>query len=131
MEPDAALNNAIFKLCESKNVMQNMVGANADDARVMLVESSLVFCEMTRLCGDSDDLLLALAKTGFLEEKFRHSIYCSEVYPAVLKERAEILWKRNEKVEAIQTLRSLVNISEKNNLSFSLIAKEIVLARLV
>jgi hypothetical protein len=108
-----------------------MLNASAEDARVMLIESSLAFCEMTRLCGDSEDLLFALAKTGFLEEKFSGSIHSTEIYPAVLKERAEILWKRNETIEAIQTLRALIGFRSTASRSFTLISEEIVLAKLV
>jgi hypothetical protein len=97
----------------------------------MLFESFLNFCHMTRLCGDSDDQVFALAKTGFLEQKFEITRYWSDVCPAVLVERAEILWKRLENTEAVQTLRTLLDSSQKNKLSFTLSPKEIILAKLV
>ena len=97
----------------------------------MLIESFLKFCEMTRLCGNSDDLLSALAKTGFLEQKFEYTKYSQDVYPAAVAERAEILWKRDQKIEAIQTLRSLVQGSEASGFSFQLVPKEIIFAKLV
>ena len=102
-----------------------------DDVKIMLVQSVLKFCEMTRRCGDSDDLLLALGKTGFLEQKFERTKHSREVYPAVLAERAEILWKRHERIEAIQTLRSLVATGIDKELSFTIVPKELVLANLV
>lgn len=108
-----------------------MLQSSSDEIRMMLIESFLGFCEMTRRCGDSDDLLLALAKTGFLEQKFDHTKHSKEVYPAVLAERAEILWKRRESIEAVQTLRCLVDLPEENTLSFSIVPKGIVLANLV
>jgi hypothetical protein len=97
----------------------------------MLVESILGFCEMTRLCGDSNDLRLALAKTGFLEQKFKSHPQFSEIYPAVLAERAEILWNRHERMEAVQALRSLLVSSANAEPSYTLIPREIVLAKLV
>jgi hypothetical protein len=97
----------------------------------MLVESLLRYCEITRLCGDSDDLLVALAKTGVLEQQYENTKYFWEVYPAILVERAEILWTRHERIEAIQTLRSLVNIPQQNLFSFQLVSREIVFAKLV
>jgi hypothetical protein len=97
----------------------------------MLIESYLGFCEMTRLCGDSDDLLFALAKTGFLEQKFDNTKHFSEVYPAVLAERAEILWRRGESIEAIQTLRSIVDLPPEKSLTFTIIPKGTILANLV
>jgi hypothetical protein len=108
-----------------------MLKITTDDVKMMLVQSVLKFCEMTRRCGDSDDLLLALGKTGFLEQKFEHTKHSREVYPAVLAERAEILWKRHERIEAIQTLRSLVAIGIDKELSFTIVPKELVLANLV
>jgi hypothetical protein len=86
---------------------------------------------MTRLCGDSNDLLLALSKTGFLEQKFQHSEQFSGIYTAVLAERADILWSRRETTEAVQTLRSLLASSQDMSSSFALVRKEIVLAKLV
>ena len=108
-----------------------MLKTTVDNVRVILVQSILKFCEMTRRCGDSDDLLSALAKTGFLEQKFEHTEHSREVYPAVLAERAEILWKRHERIEAIQTLRSIVDIGAGKALSFTIVPKELVLANLV
>ena len=108
-----------------------MLKTTADDVRIMLVQSVLKFCEITRQCGNSDDLLLALAKTGFLEQKFEDTKHSREVYPAVLAERAEILWKRHERIEAIQTLRSVVDIAAVKALSFTIVPKELVLANLV
>jgi hypothetical protein len=83
---------------------------------------------MARLCGDSNDLLVALAKTGYLELKYEMSPAMPSIYPAILTERAEILWKRQEYMEAVQTLRSLVKISDQE---FTLISKDIILAKLV
>jgi hypothetical protein len=77
-------------------------------------------------------LLLALAKTGFLEQKFERNKQFSEVYPAILAERAEVLWRRRETTEAVQALRGLVaGSSILGPLSFTLIPKEMVLAKLV
>jgi hypothetical protein len=97
----------------------------------MLIESLLRYCEITRLCGDSDDLLVALSKTGFLEQKYENTEYFREVYPAALVERAEILWTRYERIEAVQTLRSLVNSPQQHLSSFRLVPQEIVFAKLV
>ena len=108
-----------------------MFNASLHDCRLLLIESFLKFCEMTRLCGNSDDLLSALAKTGFLEQKFDRTKHSQEVFPAVLAERAEILWKRDQRVEAIQTLRSLVDGPDATKFSFQLVPKEIILAKLV
>jgi hypothetical protein len=106
--------------------------ASNGDFDALLAESFLAFCEMTRLCGDSNDLLLALAKTGFLEQKFERNKQFADVYPAILAERAEILWRRRETTEAVQALRSLVaGSSIMGPLSFTLIPKEMVLAKLV
>ena len=108
-----------------------MLHASAVDTEIMLVESYLKFCEMTRQCGDSDDLLSALAKTGFLEQRFEKSKRLNEIYPAVLAERAEILWERHEANEAVQSLRSLLDLSQRTTVSFTLIPKEIIFATLV
>lgn len=89
----------------------------------------LAFCEMTRMCGSSDDLLVALAKTGFLEEKFGNSEDFNVIFPAILTERAEILWGLNEKVEAIQTLQTIIDRGP--GLSYSLVPVEVVSANLV
>jgi hypothetical protein len=131
VEPSASLVNLLFKVCEAETVARNLLGVTAEEARTMLIESCLGFCEMTRLCGESDDLLVALAKTGFLEQKFRHNNYFAEVYPAALKERAELLWKRGEKIEAVQTIRCLLNARPSSPLTFSLVPKEILMAKLV
>ena len=131
LEPSASLNNAIFKLSENHDSVRRILESSEDDARTLLIESALSFCEMSRLCGDSDDLLLALAKTGYLERKFEATVHSREVYPAVLAERAEILWKRNESVEAVQTLRNLIENEEGDALLFNLVPREIVLAKLV
>jgi len=108
-----------------------MLKASVDDVRITLVDSYLGFCEMSRLCGDSDDLLHALAKTGFLEQKYGHTKDSQSIYSAVLAQRAELLWKRRETVEAIQTLRSIVNGKESYTVSSDLVPMEIVLAKLV
>jgi len=128
LEPSASLHNAIFKILERQ---PTIYGTTLHDCTLILIESSLNFCEMTRLCGNSDDLLAALAKTGFLEQKFHQTKHHQNVYPAVLAERAEILWKREKKVEAIQTLRSLVGDPEASNFSFRLVPKELIFAKLV
>lgn len=130
LEPSASLHNVILKIAESHGAVSQMLQTTVDDIRIMLVESYLGFCKMARKCGDSDDLVVALAKTGFLEQMFEDTRYAKEVYPAVLAERAEILWKRHERIEAIHTLRSIVDASA-NELSFTIIPKELVLANLV
>jgi hypothetical protein len=131
LEPSASLHNAIFKILDNQPTICAMFSASLHDCRVMLIESFLNFCEMTRLCGNVDDLLAALAKTGFLEQKFDQTKHYQDVYPAVLAERAEILWKRDKKVEAIQALRSLVNGPDATKFSFRLIPKELIFANLV
>jgi len=131
LEPSASLHNAIFKIMENHSSVRNMVGASSNESHSMLTESFLIFCQMTRQCGDSDDLLFALAKTGFLEQKFANCERLKQVYPAILAERAEILWKRHETSEAVQSLRSLLDLSQQKALSFSLVPKEIILAKLV
>ena len=97
----------------------------------MLVQSYLNFCQMTRRCGDSNDLLVALSKTGFLELKYETSNDIASIYPAILTERAEVLWRRNQRAEAVETLRSLVKISNQLEFKFTLISKEIILAKMV
>lgn len=97
----------------------------------MLVQSYLNFCQMTRRCGNSNDLLVALSKTGFLELKYETSDDIASIYPAILTERAEVLWKRQERAEAVETLRSLVKISNQLDFKFTLISKEMILARMV
>ena len=89
----------------------------------------LAFCEMTRMCGSSDDLLVALAKTGYLEEKFDNTEHFKEIFPAILTERAEILWSLNEKIEAIESLQTLIDNGP--DLSYSLVPEEVVSANLV
>jgi hypothetical protein len=131
LEQSASLHNAVFKISEAQGNVRSMLHASHEDSQTMLFESFLNFCHMTRLCGDSDDLVFALAKTGFLEQKFEITQYWSDVYPAVLAERAEILWKRHENTEAVQTLRTLLDPSQKNTLSFTLSPREIILAKLV
>lgn len=125
----ASLHNAVFRIAECQDTVRTMLHASQEESQEMLLESFLNFCHMTRLCGDSDDLVFALAKTGFLEQKFEILQYWPDVCPAVLLERAEVLWKRNENTEAVQTLRAL--LSQANNLSFALSPKEIILAKLV
>lgn len=128
LEPSASLHNVVFKIIESQNTLSHILGTSQDESRVVLVESYLNFCQMARLCGDSNDLLVALAKTGYLELKYEMSPAMPSIYPAILTERAEILWKRQEYMEAVQTLRSLVKISDQE---FTLISKDIILAKLV
>jgi hypothetical protein len=125
------LHNAILKISERRVHVQELLGATPEEFNNILVESFLGFCQMTRLCGDSNDLLLALSKTGFLEQKFAHSEQFPGIYTAVLAERADILWSRRETTEAVQTLRSLLASSQDVPLSFALVPKEIVLAKLV
>jgi hypothetical protein len=127
----ASLHNAVFRIAENQDVVRSMLHASPEESQKMLLESFLNFCHMTRLCGDSDDLIFALAKTGFLEQKFQITRYWPDVCPAVLLERAEVLWKRNENTEAVQTLRALLASSQANSLSFALSPKEIILAKLV
>jgi hypothetical protein len=127
----ASLHNAVFRIAESQDVVRTMLHASPEDSQIILLESFLNFCHMTRLCGDSDDLVFALAKTGFLEQKFQITPCWPDVCPAVLLERAEVLWKRNENTEAVQTLRTLLASSQANSLSFALSPKEIILAKLV
>lgn len=86
---------------------------------------------MTRLCGNSDDLLMALAKTGVLEQQFTGSHHFARVWPVVILERAELLWKRDENIEAVETLRSLVDLPRAGALAFSLTPRELILAKLV
>jgi len=129
LEASASLHNVVFKLIESQNAISNVLGTSQEESRVVLAESYLNFCEMARLCGDSNDLLVALAKTGYLELKYETSPAMPGIYPAILTERAEILWKRHEYTEAVQTLRSLVEISAHQD--FTLISKDIILAKLV
>ena len=131
LEPKASLHNAIFKICESHVHVREMLRASSVDVMNILIESFLGFCEMSRLCGDHNDLLLALAKTGFLEQKFENSERFSDVYTAVLAERAEILWSRREPSEAVQSLRSLLAPPQVRAPSFTLISEEIVYAKLV
>ena len=121
----------LFKIIDSQSVARQMLGVSQEEAQTILVDSYLSFCQMARRCGDSTDLLVALAKTGFLELKYETNHDVHGIYPAVLTERAEILWKRREKAEAVQTLRSLVKISSRQDLNFTLISKAIVLAKLV
>ena len=123
------MHNVVFKIIESQNVVRQVLGTSQEESRVVLVESYLNFCQMARLCGDSNDLLVALAKTGYLELKYETSAAMASIYPAILTERAEILWKRHEYMEAVQTLRSLVKISAHQE--FTLISKDIILAKLV
>lgn len=130
LEQNAAFHNALFKIIEFRNSTGNFFNSSADDARNMLIESVLRYCEITRLCGDSDDLLGALSKTGFLEQKYESTKHFQEVYPAVLTERAEILWTRHERIEAVQTLRSIIK-SPQQNMSFWLVPRELVFAKLV
>lgn len=89
----------------------------------------MAYCEMTRVCGGSDDLLGALAKTGFLEDKFSNTEHFKDIFPAILTERAEILWGLNEKVEAIQSLQTLID--NRHKLSYSMVPEEVVSANLV
>ena len=81
------------------------------------------------MCGSSDDLVVALAKTAFLEEKFDNTEFFNDVLPAVLTERAEILWNLEEKVEAIQSLQTIID--NRDDLSYRLVPEEVVLASLV
>jgi len=131
VEPSASLHNAILKIADhqSQNPESRVFRDGNDDYRPLLVESMLAFCEMTRMCGGSDDLLVALAKTGFLEEKFDNTEYFKEIFPAILTERAEILWSLNEKVEAIESLQTLIDNGP--NLSYSLVPEEVISANLV
>lgn len=129
LEASASLHNVVFKIIESQNAISHILGTSQEESQVLLVESYLNFCQMARLCGDSNDLLVALAKTGYLELKYETSPAMPSIYPAILTERAEILWKRHEYTEAVQTLRSLVNMSAHQE--FSLISKDIILAKLV
>jgi hypothetical protein len=107
-----------------------MLHASSNDTKLLLIASISAFCEVVRICGNSDDLLSALAKTGFLEQKFEHTSDGKEVYPAILAERSEILWKRQEKIEATQTLRGLAE-NNTTTFSFNLVPKEIIFAKLV
>ena len=131
LEPIASFQDTLFKICETQAFVRENLCVSLHDTQVILVQSLLAFCEMSRLCGDFNDLLLALAKTGFLEEKFQHNSIFNQVYPAILTERAEVLWRRHEKIEAIQTLRSLINFQPGENLSDALVSEPIILAQLV
>lgn len=131
LEPIASLQDALFKICENQPFVRDNLSACLRDAQYILVQSFLAFCEMSRLCGDFNDLLFALAKTGFLEEKFRDSSSFKEVYPAVLTERAEVLWQRQEKAEAIQTLQSVIDPQHEESLSYAIVSQPIILAKLV
>jgi len=125
------LHNTIIKTAENSSQLRGMLGATAEQMTKVLVSSFLGFCEMTRLCGNADDLNLALAKTGFLEQRFENTVEFSDVYPAVLAERADILWSKGESTEAVQTIRSIVTLSRDQSLSFGLVPKEIIIAKLV
>jgi hypothetical protein len=131
VEPSASLHNAILKIADrqSQSPTSRMFDDENSECRHLLVDSMLAFCEMTRTCGSSDDLLVALAKTGFLEEKFSKTEYFKDILPAILTERAEILWGLNEKVEAIQSLQTLID--NRSEFSYSLIPEEVISANLV
>jgi hypothetical protein len=131
VEPSASLHNAILKIADrqSQNPRSLVFRDGNDEYRPLLIESMLAFCEMTRMCGSSDDLLVALAKTGFLEEKFGNTEHFNYVFPAVLTERSEILWSLNEKIEAIQSLQTLIDNGPKS--LYSLVPEEVVSANLV
>jgi hypothetical protein len=131
VEPSASLHNAILKIVDRQSLSppSRMLEDANNEYRHLLVDSMLAFCEMTRTCGSSDDLLVALAKTGFLEEKFSKTEYFKEILPAILTERAEILWGLNEKVEAIQSLQTLID--NRSEFSYSLIPEEVISANLV
>lgn len=131
LEPSASLHNTLSKIIESRTDVRQVLRLSQEAARTILVESYLNFCQMARRCGDSNDLLVALAKTGFLELKYEASQDMAFIYPAVLSERAQILWKRGEHAEAVQTLRSLVKDSTHQALEFTLISKDTILAKLV
>ena len=111
--------------------MRQMLRASSNEARSLFIDSLLKYCQISRACGNSDDLHSALSKIGVLEQKFEGTPYFDTVVPAALAERAEILWKRNEKMEAVETLHSLISTSQRLDLSFSLSPKELVFATLV
>jgi hypothetical protein len=131
VEPSASLHNAVLKIADlqSQSPASRMFDNQNSEYRHLLVDSMLAFCEMTRTCGSSDDLLVALAKTGFLEEKFCRTEHFKDILPAILTERAEILWGLNEKVEAIQSLQTLID--NRSEFSYSLIPEEVISANLV
>jgi len=114
LEPSASLHNTLSKIIESRTDVRQVLRLSQEAARTILVESYLNFCQMARRCGDSNDLLVALAKTGFLELKYEASQDMAFIYPAVLSERAQIL-----KDSAHQALE------------FTLISKDTILAKLV
>ena len=108
-----------------------MLHLSNDETKELLIDSVLQYCHLSRVCGSTNDLLSAFAKTGVLEQKFEGTPDFYTVLPAVMTERAEILWKQSENMEAVETLRSLIKRAESEPLVFSLASKELVLTTLV
>jgi len=131
LEPQASVYNVVARVVEKEETVRRLLGLSYEDAIDMTVDSSLVYCEMTRLCGSANDLLAALAKTGSLEDKFGSSEYKARVLPAIYMERAEILWRREESLEAVETLRTLIKSPFIAQLSFSAAPQGLILAKLV
>ena len=131
VEPQASLYSVFTRVIEKEETARRVLGISHDGAIALVIDSVLVYCQMARLCGSTNDLLAALAKIGSLEEKFSGSDHMSRVMPVVYAERAEILWSRNEKIEAVETLRTLVRSSYPTPLSFSSSPRELILANIV
>jgi hypothetical protein len=131
LEPSVSLYNTVFRLAEKHHKIREILKASEEDTTQLLIDSLLRYCRISRLCGTSGDLLSALAKTGVLEQKFERTRHFQSVLPATLLERAEILWKRNENIEAVETLRSLIRLNKSQELIFSLVSKEVALTTLV